>query len=261
MQVHDADLQAELARAAGTLYSSLAQCLGDAEQHQLLDMTLCLTPCVWVGSGFTFPAVAAMPEAAPSSTPAAAGQEAAADPVTAAVGGMQQLQQQLSQQQLLWTVPQHLLQEHTAAAETLRAIGVQREWDFAAFAIALAVLAERTAGQALPEDMLSLALLLADAAAQALLSGTGSVRQLQQPGVMAAAAALQAKAAAAVGNSAVGAVGGADVLLLPDSNGCMAPPGDLYYNDATWLEVEGLRLAHHSLSQATCEALGVRSMR
>jgi hypothetical protein len=172
-----------------------------------------------------------------------------------------QQQQQQQEQQLLWVVPQELLLQHPAVADTLQAIGVRQQLGFAAYAIALAVLAERAAGQPLQQLQLELALSLADSAAHARLSGSSSIRQLQQPSALAAASALQAATAAAVGSSSVSAAGGADVLLLPDAQGVMAPPGELYYNDAAWLEAEGLRLAHHGLSQATAEALGVRSMR
>jgi hypothetical protein len=171
------------------------------------------------------------------------------------------LLQQQQQQQLLQVVPQDLLLQHPAAADSLQAIGVLQQFSFAAYAIALAVLAEYAAGQPLQQQQLELALSLADSAAHALLSGASSIRQLQQPSALAAASALQAAAAAAVGSSSVSAAGGADVLLLPDAHGVMVPPGELYYNDAAWLEAEGLRLTHHGLSQGTAEALGVRSMR
>jgi hypothetical protein len=283
LQVHDPALQAELCRAAGTLYAGLAACLSDPEQHQLLDMTLSVSPCVWVGSGFAFPAVAALqPDQAAAAVTGGSGSDTAAAAAAAAAlitatGSAQQdgeeraadlqdaadtstpLQQQ--QQQLLWVVSQELLQQHPAAADTLQAIGVRQHFGFASYAIALAVLAECDAGKALQQHQLALALSLADSAAHALLSGSSSIRQLQQPAAVAAAAALQAAAAAAAGSSSVSAAGGADVLLLPDAQGVMAPPGELYFNDAAWLEAEGLRLAHHGLSQATAEALGVRSMR
>jgi hypothetical protein len=275
MQVHDPVLQAELSKAAGTLYSSLAICLGDSEQYQLLEMTLSVSPCVWVGSGFAFPAVSALQ---PDQTAAAAAAAAAVHSAHSShlqrqqqqPGAGLELQDDLEEQpaavqqqpqQWLWIVPQEVLQQHPAIADTLQAIGVRRHFDFAAYAIALAVLAETAAGHPLSESQLALALSLADSAAHALLSGSSSIRQLQQPGAVAAAAALQAAAAAAAGSSSVSAAGGADVLVLPDSEGVMAAPGELYFNDAAWLAAEGLRLAHHGLSQATAEALGVRSMR
>jgi hypothetical protein len=275
LQVRDASLQAHLYKAAGALYSSLASCLSDPEQHQLLDMTLSVSPCVWVGSGFAFPAVAALqPDQAAAASQidtaaaAAAGLTTTADtqhkgeavPEEDGNSGSS-LQQQQQQQLLLWVVPHELLQQHPAAADTLQAIGVRQQFGFAAYAIALAVLAERAAGHPLQPQQLDLSLSLAESAAHALLSGSSSIRQLQQPRAVAAASALQAAAAAAAGSSSVCAAGGADVLLLPDAAGVMAPPGELYFNDAAWLEAEGLRLAHQGLSQSTAEALGVRSMR
>jgi hypothetical protein len=277
VQVHDPALQAELCSAAGTLYSSLASCLNDPEQHQLLDMTLSVSPCVWVGSGFAFPAVVALQPDQAAAAAARGGRTAAAAAAELTAGMSSEPEaaverrqedaddgdplQQQQEQQLLWVVPHELLQQHPAAADTLQAIGVRPQFGFAAYAVALAVLAERAAGQPLQQQHLKLAVFLADSAAHALLSGSSSIRQLQQPSAVAAASALQAAAAAAAGSNSVSAACGADVLLLPDAQGVMAPPGELYYNDAAWLEAEGLRLAHHGLSQATAESLGVRSMR
>lgn len=50
-------------------------------------------------------------------------------------------------------------------------------------------------------------------------------------------------------------------MLLPDSDGVMAPANTLLLNDASWLDSGGLRLVHAGLPAATAEALGVRSMR
>lgn len=214
-------------------------------------------PSVWTGSGFAYPAVTALK---PPAAAAAAAIPAGHDPDRPHDPAEQQQQQQQLFDSVLWVVPA-TLQQHSDAVQTLRAIGVPPRHDFAAYAIALAVIAELAAGQPLTERQLSIALELSEAAGHALLSGSGSTRQLQQPGVLAAAAALQAAAAAAAGSSSVAAAGGADILQLPDSDGVMSAASDLYYNDATWLESGGLRLAHAGLPQMTAEALGVRSMR
>eukprot|EP00879_Flechtneria_rotunda_P005855 GHRR01006161.1.p1 GENE.GHRR01006161.1~~GHRR01006161.1.p1 ORF type:complete len:2934 (+),score=1214.27 GHRR01006161.1:179-8980(+) len=262
-QVQDANLRAKLLEAAGSLYTALASAVHDPEQQQLLEMTLAVAPAVWVGHGFAFPAVSALQDgnmAAPATGTNMQGTQQLQgnllqEPAEGAVTGWRLQQQGL---ELLWAVPFELLQQYPEAAQALRGIGVPERHDLGSYAVALSVLAEGAGEHALQEENLSMALQLADAAAHALLTGVGSARQLQSPAVLAAAAALQDQAAKAAGRAA--AVG-ADLLLLPDSQGFMAPPGELYYNDAAWLEAEGLRLAHPGLNQATAEALGVRSMR
>jgi hypothetical protein len=281
LQVTDPTLCARLAATAGQLYASLAACVQDGgEQRELVETTLSGTACVWVGSGFAFSAVSALgagrdgSQPTPVPQPADASSSSSSSPSKPTSGGgtgegMPSVQAgagadadafaaTLQQEQLLWLVPALLLQQHPAAVTTLQAAGVAPAWSFAAFAVALAVVGERAAGGPLSQQQLSVVLRLADAAANALVAAAGSSRQLQQPGVMAAVANLLV---AAAGGRPVTAAGGPDVLLLPDADSVMAPPGDLHFNDASWLEAEGLRLACADLSQATAEALGVRSMR
>jgi sacsin len=269
----DAALQDRLAAAAGQLYDSLAACVrSGSEQQELIETTMAGTACVWTGAGFAFPAVCALelsPQQAGVVTPAAAASSAATDaasdavspgdaPAAAGAAGTLPLMQQ---EQLLWVVPASLLEAYSGAATTLAAARVPRQWDFGAWALALAVLGERSAGRPLTQHELRVTLAAADCAASALLAGAGSTRQLQQPGVMAAAASLLAAAAGA--GRPVAAASGPDLLLLPDAEAVMAPPAELFFNDASWLadKAEGLRFAHEGLSQATAEALGVRSMR
>jgi len=252
LQVHDGQMQAKLSAAAGTLYSSLAPYVEDEDQLQLLQTNLLSTPCLWVGTGFAFPAVTALqlPEGHLSS-PSRPGLSSAGS------GEASDFTSSLQQQQLLHIVPQQLQEQYSGAVKTLQALQVPQHWDFAAYAIALAVLAERSSGRALSDPELELGLQLADAAAAAQV-GPGSTRLLQQAHVIAAANALKV---AAAGPGGVAAVGGPDLLAVPDAEGFMAAPSDLYFNDAAWLGAEGLRLAHANLRQDTAEALGVRSMR
>lgn len=249
----EAELQAKLATAATALYRGLAQYTTDEDHMQLLKTNLLSTPCLWVGTGFAFPAVSAFQAPASdslhTSSPSRPGM--GLDSTTGST-----FSSQLQQIQLLYLVPQAVLQDEKAVS-TLQALQVPRHWDLAAYAIALAVLAERSAGRALFEQELELALLLADAAAAAQM-GTGSTRLLQQDHVVAAANALKV---AAAGPGGVVGTGGADLLAVPDADGVMAAPSELYFNDAAWLGAEGLRLAHAGLRQDTAEALGVRSMR
>lgn len=238
------------------LYSSLAAFLDDEDQLQLIRTNLLSTPCLWVGNGFAFPAVTALqaPDSAPQlGSPSPPG-SAAADGAANSSGSA--LSMQLQQHQLLHLVSQSV-QEDASAVQTLQALRVPQHWDFPAYAIALAVLAEQCADQALSQTELELSLQLADAAAAAQ-QGANSVRLLQQDHVTVAANALRASAA---GPGGVFAPGGPDLLVLPDSDGFLAAPSELYFNDAAWLGAEGLRLAHTSLRQDTAEALGVRSMR
>lgn len=255
--MHEPELQAKLAAAATALYRSLAPHTNDEDQMQLLKTNLLSTPCLWVGSGFAFPAVSALQAPAASlrvtSSPSRVG--------SGSLGGgdddsSSSLANQQQQSQLLFLVPRQVQQDSNAAA-TLQALQVPQHWDLAAYAIALAVLGERSAGRALSEQELELALLLADAAAAAQM-GAGSTRLLQQDHVVAAANALKV---AAAGPGGVMGTGGPDLLVVPDADCVMAAPSELYFNDAAWLGAEGLRLAHAGLRQDTAEALGVRSMR
>lgn len=251
-QVTDPQLQEQLEGAATVLYSSLAAFLDDEDQLQLIQTNLLSTPCLWVGNGFAFPAVTALqaPDSAPQlGSPSPPG-SAAADGATSSGSALSM------QHQLLHLVPQSV-QDDASAVQTLQALRVPRHWDFPAYAIALAVFAEQCADQALSQTELELSLQLADAAAAAQ-QGANSTRLLQQDHVTIAANALRASAA---GPGGVFAPGGPDLLVLPDSDGFLAAPSELYLNDAAWLGAEGLRLAHTSLRQDTAEALGVRSMR
>jgi hypothetical protein len=256
-QVAEPHLQAKLAAAAQQLYIALAAHVDDDDQMQLLKTNLLATPCVWVGSGFAFPAVTALqtPEATHINSPSRPG---VAAPGSNSLDNQDSsgFSRQVQQQGLLYLVPQQL-QASGPVLKTLQALQVPQHWDFAAYAIALAILGERSANGALSEVDLNLALQLADAAAAAQ-QGTGSARALQQDHVTVAANAL--KVAAAGPGGVVGA-GGPDLLVVPDADGCMAAPSELYFNDAAWLGAEGLRLAHAGLRQDTAEALGVRSMR
>lgn len=205
----------KLAAAAGQLYTCLEVALKDPAQQQLVDMTLSVSPSVWVGSGFAFPAVCSFngpdSQAKNSQVPGAQG-----------AAGLQAYEGQTTEgilQQLLWQVPEQLLQQYPAAVNTLKLVGVAQQPEFAAYAIAIAVVAEQTAGKPLSGSELDVALQLADCAALALLAGSGSMRQLQHPSVMAAVTALQAAAAAAVGSGTVMATGGPDLLLVPDAAG------------------------------------------
>lgn len=250
----DPQQQARLAAAAGLLYDSLAPYVEDEDQLQLLKTNLLGAPCLWVGTGFAFPAVTALQTPESSASKPGAGGSSSSSMTSGAAAEFASL---LQQQQLLYLVPPQLLQQHPGALSTLQALHVPPHWDFAAYAIALAVLAERSAGRSLTEQELELALLLADTAAAAQV-GTSSMRQLQQDHVAVAANVLKV---AAAGPGGVVATGGPDLLVLPDADGVMAGPSELYFNDAAWLGAEGLRLAHASLRQDTAEALGVRSMR
>jgi len=216
--VTDSHLCSKLAPAAGQLYTCLEVALKDPAQQQLVDMTLSVSPSIWVGSGFAFPAVCSFkgPDSQLKHSQGAGVQEAAgvqAHDGRATAGSLQQL---------LWQVPEQLLQQHPAAVDTLKLIGVAQQPDFAAYAIATAVVAEQAAGKQLSGSELDVAIQLADCAALALLGGLGSMRQLQQPSVIAAATALQAAAAAAAGSSTVMATGGPELLLVPDSAGSVS---------------------------------------
>lgn len=265
-QVDSPQLQAKLAAAASALYSSLAPHVQDDDQLQLLRTNLLGSACMWVGTGFAFPAVTALqaPDAAAApaaaSSPSRLSSSAAADSA-AAGGAASDFAALLQQQGLLYLIPQQLQeqQDGPAVLTTLRALHVHRHWGFAAYAIALAVLGERSAGRALTEPSeLDLALQLADAAAAAQSAGSNSLRQLQEDYIQVAANVLKIEAA---GPAGVSGTGGPDLLVLPDAEGVLAAPSELYFNDAAWLGAEGLRLAHASLRQDTAEALGVRSMR
>ena len=52
-----------------------------------------------------------------------------------------------------------------------------------------------------------------------------------------------------------------EVVYLPDAACVLAPAGELFFNDASWLDAEGLRLAHPSIGEVEAETLGVQSMR
>jgi hypothetical protein len=256
MQVQQPQLQAKLAAAAAILYSALASYVSDEDQLQLLQTNLLATPCIWVGTGFAYPAVTTLqaPHTPFATTLSRAGSGGGGSEEDHSPGDFAS---ELQQQRLLYLVPQQLQRDSAAAVRTLQALHVAEQWDFAAYAIALAVLGERSAGRALTDAELQLALQLADAAATAQL-GSGSTRLLQQDYVVIAANAVKV---AAAGPAGVLGLGGADLLVVPDADGFMAAPSDLYFNDATWLGAEGLRLAHAGLQQAAAEALGVRSMR
>jgi hypothetical protein len=226
-QVTDPQLQKQLEGAAAALYGSLAAFLGDEDQLQLIQTNLLSTPCLWVGSGFAFPAVTAL------QAPASAPQLGSPSPPNAAAAGEaatnsgSELSTQLQQQGLLHLVPRSL-QDDAGVVQTLQALQVPQHWDFPAYAIALAVLAEQCADRALSETQLQLALQLADAAAAAQ-QGASSARLLQQDHVMVAANALRA---AAAGPGGVFAPGGPDLVVLPDTDGYLAAASELYYNDA-----------------------------
>lgn len=257
-QVDSPQLQLKLEKAATVLYSSLAPYVDDEDQMQLLQTNLLSTPCLWVGTGFAFPAVSALQAPSSSSQQLSSPQRLGSGglAVSEQPGSSSDLTTQLQQQRLLYSVPT-AVQEDAAAVRTLQALHVPQQWDFAAYAIALAVLGERSANRALTEQELELSLLLADAAATAQ-HGTNSTRLLQQDHVVVAANVL--KVAAACPGGVVG-TGGPDLVVVPDADGVMASPSELYFNDAAWLGAEGLRLAHAGLRQDTAEALGVRSMR
>jgi sacsin len=257
LQVEDPQLQAKLEAAATALYSSLAPYVDDEDQMQLLMTNSLSMPCIWVGTGFAFPAVTALQ--APDNPLQHIGPSRAAGSLTLDEGSNNSsntFDSQLQQQQLLYTLPHALLQS-PEAIKTLQALHVPQHWDFAAYAIALAVLAERSAGRALPEQELTLSLQIADAAA-ATQQGTSSSRLVHQDHVIVAANVLKV---AAAGPGGVLSPGGPDLLAVPDADGVMAAPSELHFNDAAWLGAEGLRLAHAGLRQDTAEALGVRSMR
>lgn len=257
LQVDDPQLQAKLEAAATALYNSLAPYVDDEDQMQLLMTNSLSMPCIWVGRGFAFPAVTALqaPDNPPQhSSPSRAAGSSNQDEGSSSSSST--FDSQLRQQQLLYTLPQALLQ-NPEAVKTLQALHVPQHWDFAAYAIALAVLAERSANRALSEQELDLSLQLADAAAAAQ-QGASSSRLLQQDHVIVAANVLKV---AAAGPGGVVGTGGPDLIAVPDGDGVMAAPSELYFNDAAWLGAEGLRLAHTNLRQDTAEALGVRSMR
>jgi hypothetical protein len=256
-QVAEPHLQAKLGAAAQQLYTALAAHVDDDDQMQLLKTNLLATPCLWVGSGFAFPAVTALqaPEVTHINSPSRSGLGSAGSS-SLDEEDSSSFSRQVQQQGLLYIIPEQL-QGSGPVLKTLHALQVPQHWDFAAYAIALAMLGERSATRALSEGKLDLALQLADAAAAAQ-QGTGSARALQQDHVIVAANALKV---AAAGPGGVVGIGGPDLLVVPDADGCLAAPSELYFNDAAWLGAEGLRLAHAGLRQDTAEALGVRSMR
>lgn len=51
------------------------------------------------------------------------------------------------------------------------------------------------------------------------------------------------------------------VVLVPDIDGILTAAAELYFNDASWLDAEGVRLAHPALPNSVAEALGARSLR
>jgi len=136
---------------------------------------------------------------------------------------------------LLFVVPPEMAEAH---AEVLRLAGVGERWGFEGYALALSVLAEKAGGRVLDDLELGTALHLAECAAQ---TSGGAVRS--------------------VGAAAAGAQQGSSEVMLPDTSCIMAPSVQLHFNDAAWLESQGVRLVHEGLSHAAAEALGVRSMR
>lgn len=106
------------------------------------------------------------------------------------------------------------------------------------YAAALHRMAADASGDPLSADLLPLAVELAERAAETPLSG--------------------ADGATSSSSSYSGAV-----ILLPDSQGRLAPATDLIYNDASWLASgeEGLRLVHETVPNSAAERLGARSLR
>lgn len=299
--VTDAALCSKLEAAARQLYAALEPVMGRPDEQQLLEMTLPVTPCIWVGSGFAFPAVCALRDpgtffdlegtrdalgslgqaaAGGCASPGVAGGGSSGGGTSGGgVGGGATPDTSVGLAAavaagLLWVVPAGLLphsHEHVQQAAgagrqhaLAAAAGVPDVHDYAACALALATLGERAGSEPLDRQQLACSLGLAEAAAAALVTNLGGPHQLSSPAVLSAAAALQAAAAAARNdgsNGIVRAAGGAELLLLPDAEGVMAPPAQMHYDDASWLDAEGLRLVHPGLSAATAEALGVRSMR
>lgn len=49
--------------------------------------------------------------------------------------------------------------------------------------------------------------------------------------------------------------------FVPDIDQVMAPASRLYFNDASWLEAEGVRLVHPALPNSVAECLGAKSLR
>lgn len=50
-------------------------------------------------------------------------------------------------------------------------------------------------------------------------------------------------------------------MWVPDAEGYLARPEELYFNDAEWLADREVRMLHPGVSQVAAEALGVRSLR
>lgn len=144
---------------------------------------------------------------------------------------------------------------------------VHCRYTFQGYATALHKLAEQYGTNPLPDDSLALALQLCFSAAATITPPSNHLHQSQHPSSSIAPhhAGKSSHPHPQGGSSHVhhhhAAHGVNEELMLPDAQGVMAPAGQLYFNDASWLDAGGLRLVHEGLPQSVTEVLGVRSMR
>jgi hypothetical protein len=229
--------------ACAALYNALGATLvsGSSDEYgQMLHTTLPDSTVVWVGTGFVQGGLVRSTRAQRQARQHEEGQHQDHQQQQQAAADMEADPLEIAAQAaiaagLLWQLPPTLLARLTPMGlQVLAAAGVGEAFTCSSYVQALAGLAEVVPpGVPLPEQQAQLAAVLAEAA-----------------GALASEAGAPA------------------LVMLPDTDGCMAPASQLFVADAPWLLEEGVagaeagwRFVAPAVSIAAAVALGALSMR